>query len=655
MHIGCLKVKPLLSRKHFKPFDFPFCYNAYVHSESMHWLPQEIKMEEDIKDWQVKLSSDEKEFLTQIFRFFTQADVEVCGYYNQLAMILQLPEINLMVSSFQNREAIHIEAYSLLINSLNLPESEFKAFLEYKAITDKFDELNNFSLIKEHITPFDLLESIAIFSGFVEGLQLFSAFAMLLNFQRQGKMKGMCQIVAWSILDECYSEDTEILTTQGWKLFSDLSKDDLVAQFDKDTKIITFIKPKRIVSYEGERDMVEVVGKQKKSLNFKVTANHRKLIYYDSKYLGQINKVMEAKDINIHQREKLPVAGYIYNSHCDLWETLTPLHQLLIVLQADGFIPKGKYRNGNYCGYRRCVVNLTKTRKIIRLRQILKEGNFQYSEFVKKDGKISFDINFPKDRCFKYFADWVDLTKVSVQWCNEFLEELVHWDGHVQEGQRYYYSSAVKSNIDIIQAIASLSGWQTRYFTQEDNRKESYKTMHRLTFFKQDFTPLSQKSATKTITKEKGIVWCVEVKTGFIVTRRDGAVCVSGNTYHSNSMIKLYNELKKHFTGQFDQRLLEDRIYNTVLKMIAHEDVFIDSCFKNFVFADLDSNSIKIYVRYLAQERLKALEIYKSIPLAPEKTPLPWFDTIARAPAFTNFFEGKPIEYSKGQMKGDWE
>lgn len=324
---GCLKVKPLLSRKYFKPFDFPFCYDAYVKSESMHWIATEVKMDEDIKDWQSKLSREEKEFLTQIFRFFTQADVEVCGYYNQLAMILQIPEINLMVSSFQNREAVHVEAYSLLINSLNLPESEFKAFLEYQTIRDKFDELNNVSLTKELLTPFDLLESIAIFSGFVEGMQLFAAFAMLLNFQRHGKMNGMCQIVAWSILDE-----------------------------------------------------------------------------------------------------------------------------------------------------------------------------------------------------------------------------------------------------------------------------------------------------------------------------RD----------HSEAMIKLYNELKKHFAGQFDQKMLEDKIYNTVMKMISHEDVFVDSCFKNFTFANLDSQSMKMYIRFRAQEKLQALEIYKNVPLAPTKNPLEWFDAIVNAPTFTNFFNRKPIEYGKNSMVGEW-
>lgn len=205
-----LKIKPLLYRQHYKPFQFQKCYDGFVASEAMHWKASEVKMEEDQKDWAVHLNDDEKNFLTQIFRFFVQADTEVCGYYNQLSMVLQVPEIAMMTGSFQNREAVHMEAYSLLINSLNLPESEFKAFLEYKAICDKFDTMHNFTLIRDTITPYDLLLSIAVFSAFVEGVQLFAAFAMLLNFQRHNKMKGMCQIVAWSVVDEAYHSKSMI-------------------------------------------------------------------------------------------------------------------------------------------------------------------------------------------------------------------------------------------------------------------------------------------------------------------------------------------------------------------------------------------------------------------------------------------------------------
>src|SRR5690606_2672038 len=45
-------------------------------------------------------------------------------------------------------------------------------------------------------------KTLAVYSAFGEGMQLFSSFAILLNFARYNKMKGMCQIVTWSIRDE---------------------------------------------------------------------------------------------------------------------------------------------------------------------------------------------------------------------------------------------------------------------------------------------------------------------------------------------------------------------------------------------------------------------------------------------------------------------
>ena len=43
---------------------------------------------------------------------------------------------------------------------------------------------------------------LAGFGAFTEGLQLFASFAILLNFPRFNKMKGMGQIVTWSVRDE---------------------------------------------------------------------------------------------------------------------------------------------------------------------------------------------------------------------------------------------------------------------------------------------------------------------------------------------------------------------------------------------------------------------------------------------------------------------
>ena len=134
------KTKLTDSRTFYKPFNYPWAYDAFQASEQMHWLWTEVPMLEDTKDWRNRLSEEEKEFLTKIFRFFTQGDIDVSGAYvkNYLPMFPQ-PEVRMMLSSFAAREAIHVAAYSHLIETLGMPESTYNEFLEYAEMAEKHD------------------------------------------------------------------------------------------------------------------------------------------------------------------------------------------------------------------------------------------------------------------------------------------------------------------------------------------------------------------------------------------------------------------------------------------------------------------------------------------------------------------------------------
>jgi ribonucleoside-diphosphate reductase beta chain len=106
----------------------------------------------------------------------------------------------MMLMGFAAREALHIAAYSHLIETLGMPESTYSEFLEYQEMKDKHDYVLGIS--SKNSTKESTATHIAVFSAFTEGMQLFSSFIMLLNFPRHGLMKGMGQIVTWSIVDE---------------------------------------------------------------------------------------------------------------------------------------------------------------------------------------------------------------------------------------------------------------------------------------------------------------------------------------------------------------------------------------------------------------------------------------------------------------------
>jgi len=188
-------------RQYFKPFNYPWAYDKWLKHEQSHWLHTEVPMVEDVKDWKKKLSESERNFLTNIFRFFTQGDIDVAGGYvqNYIPHFPQ-PEVRMMLLGFAAREALHVAAYSHLIETLGMPESTYSEFAEYEEMRAKHEYIVDLS--SKNGTIESTAAHIAAFSAFTEGMQLFSSFIMLLNFPRHGKMKGMGQIVTWSIVDE---------------------------------------------------------------------------------------------------------------------------------------------------------------------------------------------------------------------------------------------------------------------------------------------------------------------------------------------------------------------------------------------------------------------------------------------------------------------
>jgi ribonucleoside-diphosphate reductase beta chain len=201
------KLKLTDERPYFKPFSYPWAYDAWLKHEQSHWLHTEVPMLEDVKDWKSKLTTEEKHFLTNIFRFFTQGDVDVAGgYVNNYLPYFPQPEIRMMLAGFAAREALHVAAYSHLIETLGMPESTYNEFYQYEEMKEKHEYFMSIAGQDSRT----IAQQIAAFSAFTEGMQLFSSFIMLLNFPRNGKMRGMGQIVTWSIVDETMHAESMI-------------------------------------------------------------------------------------------------------------------------------------------------------------------------------------------------------------------------------------------------------------------------------------------------------------------------------------------------------------------------------------------------------------------------------------------------------------
>lgn len=183
----------------YKPFEYPQAVQMAVEHERMHWIEDELDLSDDVADWKLgRLTEAEKGFVTQILRMFTQSDLNVGGFYDDVLMPhFGNNEVRNLLRSFANREATHQRAYALLNDTLGLPDAEYRAFLEIREMHDK----DEFMRDADPATLSGLARALA--KGiFNEGVTLFGSFVMLLNFQRRGLMKGMGKVVEWSVKDE---------------------------------------------------------------------------------------------------------------------------------------------------------------------------------------------------------------------------------------------------------------------------------------------------------------------------------------------------------------------------------------------------------------------------------------------------------------------
>ena len=192
----------LQERVVYKPFEYPEAHDYWLKQQQAHWLHTEVPMMSDINDWKQNLTETEKNIVGSILKGFAQTETIVNDYWSGLVTKwFRKPEVIMMATTFGAFETIHAEAYSLLNETLGL--DNFSEFLEDEATMAKIENLmstrDNFDG-EDDLQ--DIAKSLAIFSAFTEGVNLFSSFAILLSFKMRNKLKGVGQIVEWSIRDE---------------------------------------------------------------------------------------------------------------------------------------------------------------------------------------------------------------------------------------------------------------------------------------------------------------------------------------------------------------------------------------------------------------------------------------------------------------------
>lgn len=331
---------------------------------------------------------------------------------------------------------------------------------------------------------------------------------------------------------ECFDDKTEVLTASGWKFFKDLKEQELVAQMNIENRQISFSKPNNYIEkdYYGEMHLYE-----NKRTSICVTPNHRITL------------------INPHTRKlslKESSAGtwgrnYLYpiNGVVDGSRSLSSLERLLIAISADGTIRslcKSYQEDTSRQNDMTVDVHITKQRKIDRLKELLSDVGINPNQRSKagSEGSIfTFSLSGLTDQDtllnIKNFG-FVDISSYDTSKANEFVEELLFWDGN-HSGQKLWYSTNIEA-VNKVQSVAIISKYGSTIVLNKAGLD--------------DVTILGNKVKTKdcfvvSFTEETervyphrklipydGKVYCVTMPEGTVVTRRFGKVSVQGNCMH---------------------------------------------------------------------------------------------------------------------------
>ena len=171
-------------------------WDLQVHSR---WSHKDVKTQDDLMDWQYKMQEPHKQAVCRTLGLFSIVESYVG---NQWAVMANwFPNVEMQGACYQAAagETVHIRAYLNTIDSLNIGDQVIADVSHIKPLRDKIDYLVGAAKTENW---HDRMLSIAVFSAFTEGVNLFSTFALLIYFSRKGMMKGIKRTIEWSARDE---------------------------------------------------------------------------------------------------------------------------------------------------------------------------------------------------------------------------------------------------------------------------------------------------------------------------------------------------------------------------------------------------------------------------------------------------------------------
>lgn len=530
----------------------------YVHiMYKGFWTP--AKYEKSIKEVDAphffnSMNEVDQETIKRCILAISIVEDKVKTYWSTLALDLPQTIIGDIGGLFGQSEVTHRRSYHSLAENLKIDTEDVS---KYDALKGRVNYLAKYiEADPKIIGKKRVLKKLVLFTSLVERCSLFTQFYILMSYAYRNKgLKTISSLQESTAIEEdCYIEGTEIMTPSGWMDLKDIVEGDQVYGFKNGVATIENVIKTVKKPFKG--NLVEI----KNSMSGVTVTPSHDIIYY-SDYRGWSKK--PAKDIKFHTKTFLPVTvNYTDEGENELsWED-----KLKIAIQADGtklkwtningeVLSRGKNGGANY------AISLYKNRKIDRFRLILSKLDIVYTEsFIpptnKKTEGVTFRLFIDDLEDYKKLL-WVTPTNKSKVWCEQFITELLQWDGYISKGENSYSTGSL-DNVNKVQLIATLAGYRTNVYLQKDSlRKSTFNDNYKINFYQKDRSITRSHSYVKTDVPYDGKVYCVTVPSGGIITRnKDKNIFIAGNC-HYNFGIDVINIIKKQYPQMWDEYFIE--------------------------------------------------------------------------------------------------
>ena len=598
------------------------------------WLDTRIPLSNDLDDWR-RLSKKERDLVGKVFGGLTLLDtLQSVDGVSAIRQDIRTPHEDAVLNNIAFMEAIHAKSYSSIFSTLNT-KSEIEDIFEW---TTNNPHLQKKAEIIKRIydTGTPLQKKVA--SVFLESFLFYSGFFTPLWYLGNNKLPNVAEIIKLIIRDECLTKDQEVLTPKGWVSVADIRPQDLVLQFDKETRRTNFAPVSTIST-----DFAPKIYHFKSKLGYvelKCTPNHRLI----RQALTSDKLIVRPADLTLGSSSYWLHPTKVNSPNFEV-ESLTKFEELYICLSKFGTVVESALS-------KHLVLSSSKSEIIAKMKCLLRSLKITYTEYSYPEGngtvlRISKFNQFGIEESKLKSLPKRPLNEVDSNWCLNYLETLFDWVGAKCSDNSYRYCSINKESVDYVQALCSLLGYKTRIREFEDRSPFSAEGLvnYSLTILPNGSTSYGAAVSRTEIESEQ--IYGIQVPSGYLVTRsQSGSVVVTGNSVHG-TYIGYKFQLAFNELSEEAQEELKAWTYDLLYELYENEEKYTEELYDEIGWTD----EVKTFLRYNANKALMNLGFDPLFPESAEDVNPIIMNGISTGTSNHDFFSQVGNGYLLGQVE----